>query len=459
MREQQSSILSEQELHLLASQSQQQVQNALRVYSYQYKAIRYKGPLYLAYSIEQLVFMLNTSQRGVTLVLPDSIESEPTTELNKLITLLTHRNDILVFWVGQMPSMDTDIPVFIHCSNEQLLQENIENWHDRIEHLFIEWLADYPVAFVTNNDDIKKQHQTDLEALGLLNTSYFTATSILSLTKKPKLLIIDLHSHDLHLLNILKNLSNQEWFPIIVIYGELAKNVCHATYTVIENSGFPVLASLDEIPNKDKWEQLFSSLFSKVYLKHWIHEESTEVGIYNLYNLENKKISAYFCVYGINLEQVTTLPNTALQRYIFSAKSIKDWCPDSLQSGIYESLAKQLKCNPSQLDICIEHPEKILPTSIFFSTLVMARLKKTRVYWQIKSEKHLIIEFLKSFPISDVILSKPLSLALLNDPSETLLEFIEQAQLQKVNIIARLAPSANTRDALALYGIESVISK
>lgn len=459
MREQQSSILSEQELHLLASQSQQQVQNKLRVYSYQYKAIRYKGPLYLAYSIDQLVFMLNTSQRGVTLVLPDSIESEPTTELNKLITLLTHRNDILVFWVGKMPSMDTDIPVFIHCSNELSLQENIDNWHNRIEHLFNEWLADYPVAFISNNDAIKKTHQADLKTVGLLNVTYFTATAFLSFIDKPKLLIIDLESTDLHLLNILKSLSNQEWFPIIIIYGELTENLCHATYTVIENSGFPVLASLNEIPNKEKWKQLFSSLFSKVYLKHWVNEESAEVRAYNLYNLENNAITAYFCVHGINPEQVTSLPYTPLTRYILSAKSIKDWYPDIIQSGIHESLAAQLKCNPKQLDIYIEHPEKILPTSIFFSTLVMARLAKTRVYWHVKGEKNLIIEFLKAFPISDVILSKPLSLALLNEPSETLLEFIEQAQFQKVNIVARLAPSSNIREALALYGIESVISK
>jgi hypothetical protein len=457
-REQQSSILSEQELHLLASQPYQKVQSPFRIYSYKHKAKFNENPLYIAYSIEQLIFMLDTSPLGVVLVLPDSIESESVLELNKLIALLTQRNDILVFWLGRMPSMDTDIPAFIHCTDEHLLHQNIDTWHGRIKYLFNDWLAQYPVAFVTNNDLRKERHQADLKEIGLLNTSYFDATSSLTSIIKPKLLIIDLETSNFHLINTLKQLSNREVFPIIIIYGQRPKNIFHAVYSLVENSGFPVLASLNEIPNKEKWEQLFSSLFSKVYLKPWANEAIEEVTAYNLYHLESNAILAHFCVSGITLKQVSALPKMATAHYIITAQSIRDWFPDSIQSDIHTSLANKLQCDPSQLDLCIEHPEKILPTSLFFSTLVMARLAHTKVYWKVKNESHLLSEFIKKFPISDIILSESLSLSLLNEASELLLEFIEQAQLHQVNVIASLAPSSKAKEALSLYGIESVIS-
>jgi hypothetical protein len=158
-------------------------------------------------------------------------------------------------------------------------------------------------------------------------------------------------------------------------------------------------------------------------------------------------------------QQIAALPKKNKIRHIIHEKSLNDWFPDGIKREMNFQLAKDLHCKPYDLDICIEYPESILRTSAFFSGLVMARLAKTKVYWWITNENHLLADILKTYPISDVILSDALSDQLVTEPTEALLEFIEQAQLQEVNIIASLAPSNRSRDMLALYGIESVLSQ
>ncbi|GLS91143.1 hypothetical protein GCM10007916_22120 [Psychromonas marina] len=454
----QSSILSEQELQMLASASHQQQYNTLRIYSYNRKIKLDDNPLYFSYSIEQLIFMLKISPRGGALILPASIELDSKTDRDTLINLLTHRTDIRVFWLGPLPSMDTNLPIFVHCADEQELYENISIWKKDIKLQFTKWIAEYPVAFITEDGKHKKLHQANLKSMGLANICYFNNSAALTEINKQKLLIIDLEAVGIQLLDILKGLSNSEKFPIIIIYGDLARNVCHSTYTLVETKGFPVLASLPEIPDKKKWEKLFSTLFSRVYLKHWVDEENIEVGAHKIYNLDNDSVTSHFCPYGMTKSQIAALPKSPSIRHIISAKSIKDWYPEGLQRSIREPLAVELHCNPYNLDICIEYPENVLPNSLFFSTLVMARLAQSKVYWLLQNENNLLSDFLKSLPISDIILSESLSLKLLTDAPDALLEFIQHAQLQQINIIASLTPSTRTREGLALYGIESVLS-
>ncbi|PKF62170.1 hypothetical protein CW745_07170 [Psychromonas sp. psych-6C06] len=458
MLEQQSSILSEQELQLLASYSRKNNYSRCKVYSYKNTYRSITNELQVANNIEQLIFMLRSSPRGIALIVPDSIESEPASDIEELVTLLTHRADIRVLWLGSLPSMETNISSFVHCSDEENLKENITEWKQSLKRLFEKWLSDYSVVLVSS-DNKKSIHQTAFNNIGLDNVHYLDADTLSASLGKPKLLIIDLQTEGLHLVNELNELTNNDWFPIIITFGELPANVCYATYTLIENSGFPVLATLNNIPDKSQWEQLFLSLFSRVYLKHWVSESPTSAGAYKLYHLEKSVIESYFCVHGMNKTQISALPKSDNIRYIIHAKSVQDWFPDGVQREIRFKLADELGCDANHLDICIEHPERILRTSIFFSGLVMARLINTKVYWWIHSERELLTDILKNFPVSDVILSESLSHQLIRGPSELLLDFLEQAQQQQINMIASLSPSNSTAEALALYGITAVISR
>lgn len=453
---QQSSILSEQELQLLASHSTEAQNSNFKIYSYQCKIQLPHYPLHLSDSIEQLILMLSASPRGNAVILPDSIELEPA--FNKLLAVLARRADISVFWLGKLPSMETNLSVFVHCIDEQRLQHNVMAWKNYLTHTFSEWLAQYPVAFITEHESKKQRHKKDLSAMGLTHTEFLNAQSALTKLADHKLLIIDLDTPQLRLIDLLNNLANNDKFPIVIIYSELPNNVCRATHTIIENHGFPILASLSVIPDKVKWGKLFSSLFAKVYLKHWVNEEAAKTGAYKVFHLETQSVSSYFCLYGMTKQQIATLPKHNI-RHIINAQSIQDWFPDGVKRDIRTQLAEDLNCGLYEIDICIESPERIQRTSVFFSALVMARLSTTKIYWSVEEENNLLTDNLKNFPISDVILSEALSHQLLTEPSEVLLEFIEQARIQQVNVIANLQQNRSTNEALSLYGIESVLDK
>jgi len=454
---QQSSILSEQELQLLASHSNTSQASTFKAYSYQYRTPLANCQLNPSDSIEQLILMLGASPRGVAVVLPDTIESEPT--LNKLLKLLTRRADIRVFWLGQLPSMETNLSAFVHCINEKRLQYNVELWQGYITRTFAEWLAKYPVAFITEDEDKTSEHQDALTAIGLQQVEYFTAQAALTDINDQKLLIIDISTFELRLVDILNRLSNLDRFPIIIIYGQLPENVCRSTYTLIEHFGFPILASLTVIPDRAQWRKLFSSLFSRVYLKHWVNEETIKTGAYPLYNLDTQMVSSYFCLYGMSKEQISTLPKPIDMRHVINARSLQEWFPDGIKREMRKQLAADLSCDIYHIDLCIDHPERIQRTSIFFTALVMARLSKSKIYWLVENEHNLLTDILKNFPISEVILSERLSHQLLTDPSEVLLAFLAQAQAQQINIIASLQQNRSTNEALALYGIETVLNK
>lgn len=465
MMEKQSSILSEQELLLLASNSEQANKNKFRVYSYQQAVDIAHCELHLADSIEQLILMLRVSPLGIAVILPSYIESEllPASKqlFEELIALLAHRADIRVFWLGEIPSMDNNLSIFVHCHDVCCLDTKIGQWRDFLVQLFSGWLSNYSIAFITENEAAKKQHQVDLSAIGLKNISYFDATTSLTDIGQQQLLIIDLEVPFLHLIDILKKLHNDEWFPIIVIYGRLPANVCNAAYTFIENSGFPILASLGDIPDKAQWETLFSSLFDKVYRKNWAGEEApkADADAHKIYDLATQSVSSYFYLHGMCKKQLNSLSSAEEMRHIIHLDSIKDWFPDGAKRDLRLKIATEIGCAPYKLDVCIESPEKISRTSSYFSGLLMVRLEQTKVYWRVEKENNLLINILKTYPISDVILCDSLSHQLITEPSQILLDFIEQARLEQVNVIATLQPSTHTRESLALYGIESVLGQ
>jgi len=465
MMEQQSSILSEQELHLLASQTSLPTHttphqyNSFHVYSYQQHINLIDSTLQVADSVDQLIIMLRASPRGIAVILPCKIQSaQPDSRFVDLLDLLSHRADMRVFWLGPLPSMETDLVTFIHCQDEFQLQQQLTQWKRYLKHLFSDWLKTYRVAFICEDKQQKAQHKADLKCIGLDNIDYFSAQTALTASIKQPLLIIDLETAELHLLNILKQLNNTECFPIVLIYGRLPENVCYAAYTFIENSGFNMLTSLSEIPDKAQWQVLLSALFSKVYLQHWVSEDRAKVNAYKLYDLEAQSVVSYFCAHGISKKQIQALPKTKDIRHIIHANSLNDWFPMGVKREIRLQLADELDCQPYHLDICIEEPENILRTSAFFAGLVMARLKKTKVYWRIEDENSLFADALKVFPISDVILSESLSHQLITETPAVLAAFIKQAQLAHINIIASLPPSHHTREALAWYGIDLVLS-
>lgn len=457
----QSSILSAQELHLLASHSDQTQHNTFRVYSYQHPITIKHAELHLADSIEALLLMLRGCPLGIAVILPSDIESQPKPLLDELITLFKQRADIRVFWLGELPSMQTNLPVFVHCHDACCLHDKISQWMDFIAQLFSTWIREYRVAFVTENNVAKRQHQADFVAMGLTNIHYFNAKTAITDIAHQQLLIIDLEVPSLHLIDILKELQSAEWFPIIIIYGRLPANVCNAAYTFIENSGFPILASLTEIPDKSQWKTLFSSLFDKVYRKNWVNEEApkTDANAHKVYDLATQSVTSYFCLHGMCKKQINSLAKTKNIRHIIHLDSIKDWFPDGGKRDLRLKIASQLGCDPYSLDICIESPENIARTSSFFSGLLMVRLENTKVYWRVENENNLLPDILKNYPISDVILCNSLSQQLLSEPSQSLLDFIEQAQIEQVNVIVTLQPSNYTREALALYGIESVLGQ
>lgn len=461
--EQQSSILSEQELLLLASNSKQNQHNNFRVYSYQLQVEIAHCRLQVADSIEQLILMLRTSPIGIAVILPSHIESalESTQLFDELITIFSQRADIRVFWLGEIPSMQSNLSIFVHCHDVCCLHDKIAQWKGLLGQLFSGWRRKYSIAFITENETAKKQHQADFNEIGLQNVSYFNAKTSLTDIGHQQLLIIDLEVPSLHLIDILKQLHNAEWFPITFIYGRLPANVCNAAYTFIENSGFPILASLADIPDKAQWETLFSALFDKVYRKSWIGEESpkADAEAYKVYDLATQSVTSYFCLHGMCKKQMTDLSKVKEMRHIVHLDSIKNWFPDGGKRDLRLKIAAEVGCDPSSLDVCIESPEKILRTSSFFSGLLMVRLEKTKVYWRVEKEKNLFVNILKTYPISDVILCDSLSRQLITEPSQVLLEFIEQARLEQVNVIATLQPSIHTRESLALYGIESVLGQ
>jgi len=128
MTRQQSSILTDQELQLLASPSGKLQQSHSAIYTYRFSLELDNCCVYLSDTLEQLILMVSASPRGSALVLPDAID-DPL--LVKLIELLKLREDIQIFWVGKMPGMELDFPAFEQCIDQAGLLESLNSSREK----------------------------------------------------------------------------------------------------------------------------------------------------------------------------------------------------------------------------------------------------------------------------------------------------------------------------------------
>ena len=453
---QQSSILTEQELQLLASQFAKPQNFNFAVYSYHIPLEFDNYLVYQADTIEELLLMLSASSRGSALVLPDSIESHPL--LEKLLELLKFRADIQIFWVGQMPSMELDIPPFEYCFYLAHLLHNLNHWRQHVEYIFNQWLQEYRVAFITENRLATNKQQSIFASIGLQQVEYFDASSSPSAIDNKQLLIIDLTVDGLHFVDLLNHLARREVFPILIFFGELPANLCRSAYNLAQNKGFSILACLSSAPDKKKWQRLLHSLYSKIYLQHWITPSPVKKMAFDIYNIESQNRDGYFCLYGISKNQIAQLSERKKVRKIISVQSLFDWFPRGIRREMRGELARELNCEFKRIGIYIKEPAKIRTTSLLYANLLMAGLARLRVYWVIDDETQLSSDILKNFPISDIILSQTISHQLLGEPSEELLHFIKQARKQKICLGVTLQQNQAANDAMALYGIEFIIT-
>lgn len=453
----QSSILNEQELALLVSQAPNDHGNKFSIFSYKTPLKNDHYDISVVHTLDQLILLLSASPRGSVVILPEHCELDSL--INKLILLLKVRQDIQILWLGKMPSMDLELPIFTHCLTCKDLYNELDNYNKRIEYVFKQWLENYRVAFVTDCDHENKASRQGFEKVGLKNITYYDGKlSTNSITNK-QLLIIDMTVDELRFVEMLKKMANYNRLPIIIMFGNLSENLSRATYQVASHLGFSILASLASIPNVQQWKQLLMSLFADVYLQHWINKDPVKAGAYGIYNLTNQELESYFCSYGMRKSDIACLHNQQQVRKVLSINSIEDWFPDGIKRESRDVLAKALNCNISQVDLYLDDPDLIDVSSTIFSVLVMARLSKLKIYWFVDNEAHLSIDVLKNFPISDLILSEKISYRLLSDPSDELLEFIEQAKLQNIRLGATLQQNKATTAAMSLYGVEFVLNQ
>lgn len=452
-----SSILTAQELQFLASPSAKPQGIEFAVYSYKISITLDNCSLFNSDTLEQLLLMLSASPRGSAVILTEHCKSEAA--FIKFLDLLKLRADIKIFWLGQMPGMDVELPAFEYCCNQEDLRQNIYNWQKSVIYIFQQWLTQYRIAFMTEKTVQQNTQHEQLEKIGAQNINYFDAQTSLDKIGNRQLLIIDLTLDGLRFVDTLNNLASREKFPILILFGKLPENICNAAYTLAKNTGFSILASLACIPDEKQWYRLLHSLFCKVYLKHWINKDPVKTGTYGIYDIDNHKLNSYFCLYGMTKKQIAALPEQQDVRKIISAHSLLNWFPDSIRHEIRSELAKDLNCTFQQIDICIENPEKIQTTSVLFAALVMASLSHFKIYWQVENERQFSSDILKNFPISDLLLSEKISHQLLTTPSEKLLDFIEQAKQQKIRLGVTLQQNKATSTAMALYGIEFVLNQ
>lgn len=454
---QQSSILNEQELALLVSQSSNEHSNKFSIFSYKTPLKNSTYDISVVHTLDQLILLLSASARGSVVILPDDCESDPL--IDKLIKLLKVRQDIQILWLGKMPSMDFELPIFIHCLSTSNLFYELNNYANRIEYVFEQWLNHCRVAFVTDFDHGNKASLQDFQKIGLKNITYFDGQSPHNYITNKQLLIIDMGVDELRFVEMLKKMANFNRLPILIMFGNLSENLSRATYQVASNLGFSILASLATVPNYLQWRQLLMSLFADVYLQHWINKEPIKTGAYGVYNLTDQKLESYFCLYGMKREEISKLHGQRQVRKILSIDSIEDWFPDGIKRESRDVLASDLNCDISEVDLYIDNPDLIELSSTIFSVLVMARLSNLKIYWFVDKETHLSIDVLKNFPISDLILSEKISYHLLSDPSDELLEFIEQAKLQNIRLGATLQQNKATTAAMSLYGVDFVLNQ
>ncbi|WP_409439417.1 hypothetical protein [Psychromonas sp. GE-S-Ul-11] len=449
---QQSSILSEQELHLLLSSEQTGYGGIFPLYSLIAVAnIDIKQKIS---DLSTLILQLSSSPLGSAVILNNSIESH--VQCDSLIQLLKEREDLQIFWLGELPSMAIDLPSFDHCQSTQHLQQATEEWQHNSLTLFNRWLKHYKTGLISEYPPAKRPKQLQ----GLDNLYIYTAEQSLTNIHDLQLLIIDLNTPNLRLMEVLNNLMNLKQRPFLMLYGKMQANLSHALYDLTNSLGFTILASLSHIPNTQQSRQILISLFSKIYLKHLIQQQKTDISAHPLFLIDHhtgqigNKPSALLCPYGMSQKQISSIKLDSDANKIVNVKSIFDWFPDGVNYDRALLLAERLSGGKNQIDLYIKYPQSIAKPSPFFSLIVMARLNNSKIYWFIEDTQSLSIDMLMSLPISDIIFSKTLALQLFDTPSQYLFDFIQAAQQQTIRLGAVMEFNKVSIDALSLHGIE-----
>ncbi|RJG40262.1 hypothetical protein [Motilimonas pumila] len=449
---QQSSILSEQELALLTADPKPKDLN-FAVYSYCPDLALQHITSHDYYDLATLLPALATSPRGIAVILSDRVSQQPLTD--DLLQLLQKRKDINLFWYGEMPDMNLDIPAFTYCQSLASLENQLQAWQTRRQQIYQQWLARYPVTLVDHHDVANKQQlltQCGVQTLTLTRASLPEST-----TEGAQLIIINLDLPDLRLIDLLTALSHQDQRPLFLLYGQISENLSRAVYAMVESYSFPVLACLTSVPDKRQWQKLFITLFSRLYLKHWLGQHSKMEGAFPVHRLSDKAMQSYLCMPSMSIEEIAALPSHQALHKILFIDSLYDWFPEGIKRVHRQQLAQTLNCSPDHIDILFNDTSKARPGNILFALLVMTRLAGSKVYWLVEREQDLSVDLLKGLPVSDILLSSPLSQLLLSKPTEELLSFIELAKDLNIRLGATLSKNQSATYGLHMYGIEFIL--
>lgn len=450
--QQQSSILSEQELALLTAEPKPKDLN-FAVYSYCPNISVQHLSSHDFYDLATLLPALATSARGIALILSDRCSEQAL--IDDVLQLLQKRKDINLFWFGEMPSMDLDIPAFTYCQTISVLESQLQAWQNRRQRIYQQWLASYPITLVDDQEINNKQQL--LNQLGVETLTLADAPQLETSVAQAQLVIINLDLAELRLIDLLTSLSNQDRRPLFLFYGHISENLSRAVYAMVESYSFPVLACLTSVPDRRQWQKLFITLFSRLYLKHWLSQQEHLEGAFPVHRLADKSLHSYLCMPSMSIDEIAALPNHQTLHKILFIDSLYDWFPEGIKRVHRQQLAASLNCPADHIDILFNDTAKARPGNILFALLVMTRLAGSRVYWLVETEQDLSVDLLKNLPVSDVLLSSALSQLLLSKPSEDLLAFIEMAKNLNVRLGATLSKNQSATYGLQMYGIEFIL--
>jgi hypothetical protein len=465
VKRQQSALLSEQELQLLLNDEQTQNETVFPLYSISGTPSFVDIDYQVVTDVETLTLLLSTCPLGSGVILTEIIEQSP--HCHALLQLLKERADIEIFWLGDLPSMAIDLPHFDYCEYNERLIESIQYWKSSTHHLFEHWLNHYRVGLIC-----KMPHCLQVEQLnGLNNLTFYDAQQSLHGISNLQLLIINLNTPDLQLMDVLNNLISLNQRPFLLLYGDIQANLSHALYDLANSLGFPVLASLQTVPTTQQSRHILVTLFSKIYLKHLVQKQIENLSAQplflvnnindsnNIHPINEKEVESIFYPYGLNKKQILNLNSASHIRKIINVQSIFDWFPDGFNREQANTLIDELGCGDSYIDFYLKHPQSIVKPSSMFSLIVMARLNQSRVYWLVEEAQNFSIDMLMFLPISGIILSKALATELLDQPSQYLLDFIEEARQQNIKLGTAMEYNSVSVNALSLYGIEFILDQ
>ena len=450
---QHSSILSEEELDLLSGVEEPQHNAIFPLHSFGKIDPFIDFECKTIQCVEELSLLLSASPLGSGVILTEPIQHSA--HIDALLTLLKQRPDIHVFWFGELPSMDVELCFFVYCKDLSHLKAQIEHWKESNISMYSTWLSNYRVGIISEFEFTEKPVPlNELNDIKIYNAQQATSD-----IKNLQLLIIDLNTPSLRLIEILKRLIESDEVPFLLLYGDIQSNLTHAIHTLVNTLGFSILVCLSHTPTASQYKHILVALFSKIYLKHCINNQTDTIAAQAIYPLGSNNVESIFCPYGMNQKQITKVNCAYQTRKIVHVQSVFDWFPDRIKQAEAPKLAVSVGCAPNSIDFYITQPQNISKNSASFTLLVMARLNNTRVYWLVEGEQDFSFDMLMFLPISDLIITKDLADQLLVQPSENLLNFLAEAKQQNIRLGAVMEHNNASISALSLYGIDFLLGQ